>query len=258
MKTSTKSHVLISEGTTRDSLRDLFALPNNHVNFLSYNTRCAIIMCLEKDDAGRETLKEHLQGLSQADKVKCHTATMLLSTWTDNLCATAESLADAARQSSLSYLLALLDEDGAIELSDETKVKAEKDLNLIRTSSPSLLKRRFVGTAASLSREEDVAFVFDNEFLDTPMTSQERLRAALRIQPNWSIIGRILGPKPFEHFEMHAFEEKRNNRDRALDMLDAWANKFGARATRRHFINAVKDPDVGYSDEVANIFSGPH
>ena len=120
MKTSTKSHVLISEGTTRDSLRDLFALPNNHVNFLSYNTRCAIIMCLEKDDAGRETLKEHLQGLSQADKVKCHTATMLLSTWTDNLCATAESLADAARQSSLSYLLALLDEDGAIELSDET------------------------------------------------------------------------------------------------------------------------------------------
>ena len=102
----------------------------------------------------------------------------------------------------------------------------------------------------------DVAFVFDNEFLDTPMTSQERLRAALRIQPNWSIIGRILGPKPFEHFEMHAFEEKRNNRDRALDMLDAWANKFGTRATRRHFINAVKDPDVGYSDEVANIFSG--
>ena len=102
----------------------------------------------------------------------------------------------------------------------------------------------------------DVAFSFDDEFLNTPMTSQERLRAAQRIQPKWSIIGRILGPEPFEHFEMHAFEEKRTDHDRALDMLDAWADKFGTRATRRHFINAVKDPDVGYSNEVATIFSG--
>ena len=119
IKTSAKSHVLISEGTTRDSLKDLLALSNNHVDFVSYKTRCAIITCLEKDDAGRKALKEHLKGLSQAEKVECQTAAQLLSTWSENFCATAESLADAARQSRLLYLLKLLNEDGAIELAAE-------------------------------------------------------------------------------------------------------------------------------------------
>ena len=102
----------------------------------------------------------------------------------------------------------------------------------------------------------DVTSLFGDEFLDTPMISLERCRAAQRIQPKWRSIGRILGPKPFEHFEIHAFGEQRNDIDRALEMLDAWANKFGSKATRRHFINALKDPDVGYSYEVAAIFSG--
>ena len=88
------------------------------------------------------------------------------------------------------------------------------------------------------------------------MTSMERFRAAQRIQPKWRSIGRILGPEPFESFEIHAFGEKRNDKDAALEMLDAWANKFGGRATRRHFVDAVKDPDVGYSNIVAVIFSG--
>ena len=119
IKTSTKSNVSVSEGTIRDSLKDLLALPDNHVDFLSYKTRCAIITCLEKDDGGKKALKKHLQGLSQAEKVECRTAAMLFSTWSENLCATAESLADAARQSRLMYLLALLNEDGFIELSSE-------------------------------------------------------------------------------------------------------------------------------------------
>ena len=104
----------------------------------------------------------------------------------------------------------------------------------------------------------DVISLFGDKFLDTPMTLHERFRAAQRIQPKWSSIGRILEPEPFEHFEIHAFGEKRSDNDRALEMLDAWANKFGARATRRHFINAMKDPDVGYSNEVAPIFAGKY
>ena len=119
IKTSTKSNVFVSEGTTRDSLKDLLALHDNHVDYLSYNTRCAILLCLEKDEAGMEILKENLHGLTQADKVKCQTAAMLISTWSENLCATAKSLAKAARQLRLLYLLALLNEDGAIELSTE-------------------------------------------------------------------------------------------------------------------------------------------
>ena len=102
----------------------------------------------------------------------------------------------------------------------------------------------------------DVAFSFDDEFLDKPMTLRERFRAAQRTQPKWRSIGRILGPEPFEHFEIHAFGEQRNDVDRAVEMLDAWADKFGMRATRRHFINAVTDPDIGYSNEVPAIFSG--
>ena len=98
--------------------------------------------------------------------------------------------------------------------------------------------------------------LFGDEFLDTPMAPQERFRAAQRIQPKWRSIGRILGPEPFKDFEIYAFGEKRSDNDGALQMLDAWANKSGKTATRRHFLNAVKDPDVGYSNLVAAIFPG--
>ena len=125
---------------------------------------------------------------------------------------------------------------------------------------------RFVGKAASTAREgKDVHFQFNNvyllslfndEFLDKPMTPQERFRAAQQIQSKWSNIGRILGPEPFEPFEIYAFGERRSDNDGALQMLDAWANKFDTRATRRHFINAIKNPEIGCSTEVAAIFSG--
>ena len=88
------------------------------------------------------------------------------------------------------------------------------------------------------------------------MTSIERFRAAKRIQADWRSIARLLKPEPFRRHEIHAFGEQHNDSERALEMLEAWTDKFGNRATRRHFINAVNDPDVGYSNIVPDIFSG--
>ena len=88
------------------------------------------------------------------------------------------------------------------------------------------------------------------------MTSLERFRAAQRIRAKWRNVGRILEPKPFTHNEIHAFGEKGNDSERAVEMLEAWASKFGNKATRRHFINAMNDPDIDYSDEVPEIFPG--
>ena len=100
----------------------------------------------------------------------------------------------------------------------------------------------------------EISCLFDEIYLDNPPTALELFRAAERIQPVWRRIGKILGPEPFQFYQLHAFEEKRNDQDRALDMLDAWANKFGKRATRRHFITAMKN--VGCSTEtIASIFS---
>ena len=91
-------------------------------------------------------------------------------------------------------------------------------------------------------------------YLDAPVTSCERFEAAERIQPIWKQIGRVLGPQPFEHYHIHAFGEKANDRERALEMLEAWAKKFGRRATRGQLIDAMMRFD--YSTEVAEIFSG--
>ena len=158
IETSTNTSASVSKGTVIDSLRDLLALGDNHIDYLSRNTLSAIIMCLEKDDAGLEALKELLPGLSNADQVKCNTAEELFSTWSKNVVATTHCFADAARQSNLPYLLALLSEDGAIELSaDEVTrynymihndafhfqkktIEAKEDLAFIRISSPSTIK----------------------------------------------------------------------------------------------------------------------
>ena len=89
------------------------------------------------------------------------------------------------------------------------------------------------------------------------MTSLERFRAAQRIRAKWRNVGRILEPKPsFTHDEIHAFGKQHSDSEPAVEMLEAWASKFGNRATRRHFISAMNDPDVGYSNEVPEIFPG--
>ena len=81
------------------------------------------------------------------------------------------------------------------------------------------------------------------------MTSLERFRAAQRIQAKWRSIATLLEMKAFRHNEIH------DDSERALEMLEAWANKFGDKATRRRFITALKDAGVGYSNEIAEIFS---
>ena len=91
-------------------------------------------------------------------------------------------------------------------------------------------------------------------YLDAPVTSRERFEAAERIQPIWEQIGRVLGPEPFKHYELHAFGERRNDRERALEMLEAWAMKFGNGATREQLIDAMMR--FNYSTEVTEIFSG--
>ena len=94
----------------------------------------------------------------------------------------------------------------------------------------------------------------DSDYLDSPVTSRERFEVAERIQPIWKQIGRVLGPEPFKHYEIHAFGEKENDRERALEMLEAWAMKFGSRATRGQLIDAMMR--FGYSTEVAEVLSG--
>ena len=138
IKTSTKSSASVSKGMVIDSLSDLLALGDNHIDYLSRNTLSAIIMCLEKDDAGLDALKEHLPGLSNADQVKCNTAEELFSTWSKNVVATTHSFADAARQSNLPYLLALLSEDGAIELSADEVTRS----NYMIRNDPFHFKKR--------------------------------------------------------------------------------------------------------------------
>ncbi|XP_065830423.1 uncharacterized protein [Oscarella lobularis] len=261
IETSTKSSASVSKGMVIDSLRDLLALGDNHIDYLSCNTLSAIIMCLEKDDAALDALKGHLPGLSNADQIKCNTAEELFSTWSKNVVATTHCFAIAARRSNLPYLLALLSEDGAIELSADETIEAKEDLAFIRTNSPSTIKRRRVEqatgplSALSTSDDEEISSLFDEDYLDEPLTGREIFRAAERIQPVWNLVGRVLGPEPFQRFQLHAFGEKKNDHERALDMLDAWANQFGRRATRRHFIASMRD--VGYLKEVASIFSGP-
>ena len=119
IETSTKSSESVSKGTVIDSLRDLLALGDNHIDYLSRNTLSAIIMCLEKDYAGLKALKVHLPGLSNADQVKCNTAEELFSTWSTNVIATTQRFAEDAKRSNLLYILALLHGDCAIELSAE-------------------------------------------------------------------------------------------------------------------------------------------
>ena len=119
IKTSTKSSASVSEGTIKDSLKDLLALPDNHIYFLSYRNRRAIQKCLEKDEVGNKALAKKLKGLSVVDVVESESAETLISLWSENLHATAKCFSDSARQASLLYLLALLHSDGAIELSAE-------------------------------------------------------------------------------------------------------------------------------------------
>ena len=90
--------------------------------------------------------------------------------------------------------------------------------------------------------------------LYTPITSRERFEASRCIVPIWKQIGRVLAPEPYKHYHLHEFGYRRSAREAALVMLDSWADSFGARATRRHLIDAMMC--VGYSSEISEIFLG--
>ena len=122
IKNSTKSSASLFEGTVEDSLKELFALPDNHIDYISYKTRCVIDTCLEKDEVGRNALASALLSPSPADIVKSAISGDILALWSENLNATAQSLANAARKNDVLYLLSLLHGEGAIELSaDEVR-----------------------------------------------------------------------------------------------------------------------------------------
>ena len=121
IKNSTKSSALI-EGTIEDRLRELFALPDNHIDYLSYKTRCVVDTCLEKDEVERSALASALRSPSPADIVTSATSGDILALWSENLNSTAQSLANAARRKNVLYLLSLSYGEGAIELSaDEVR-----------------------------------------------------------------------------------------------------------------------------------------
>ena len=106
IKSSRKTSALVCQGTIKDSLKDLLALPNNHIDFLSYQTRCVLQACLQNDEEGRKALAKRLPDLTFSDMIS--DSACLLATWSENISATVQCLEDAARQSKLLYILHLL------------------------------------------------------------------------------------------------------------------------------------------------------
>ena len=119
MKESKYANATVSQGEIRDSLKDLVALPNDHFSFLSFNARCAVYKCLEKDSEGKSTLTKCLPGFSSVERLCSESAEEVLSLWCNNLEATTKSFGDVARSSGLLYLLAILNDCGALGLSEE-------------------------------------------------------------------------------------------------------------------------------------------
>ena len=89
--------------------------------------------------------------------------------------------------------------------------------------------------------------------LDDVVSDDERIDVAKEIRAKWRHVGEALGPDPkFRANDLDGFEEKKNNRDRAQAMLDAWAQKHHKRATRRQLILALKKE--GYGALISDVF----
>ena len=77
--------------------------------------------------------------------------------------------------------------------------------------------------------------------LDEVVSSEEQLSVARKIGGKWRHVGEVLGPDPkFTPNELEDFAERGGNRDRALAMLNTWAEKYHKNATRRMLILALK------------------
>ena len=91
-------------------------------------------------------------------------------------------------------------------------------------------------------------------FIDEMVTKDELWDVAKEIRAKWRHVGEALGPDPkFRASDLDGFEEKKNNRDRAQAMLDAWAQKHHKRATRRVLIFALKEEE-GYGTLIREVF----
>ncbi|XP_065835188.1 death-associated protein kinase 1-like isoform X2 [Oscarella lobularis] len=255
-----------------DSLEDLLALPDDHFTFLPYETRCTISKCLKKDSDGREALAKVLLPKFE-DRFRCDSAEQLLAIWSTYLEATTKRFADAARASGLLYLLIILKDCSAIKLCEEEEKAAQEDLTFFEANSPSAIATRRLSAAteslaASPPAQDCAAAAIrsqatrssevwaGDDYLDASPNSDEKFKVAERIQSVWNRIGRILGPEPFKHYQLHAFGEKRTDLDRAFAMLDAWASEFGRSATRRQLIKAMKR--VGCLADAEEVFSGQY
>ncbi|XP_065836779.1 uncharacterized protein [Oscarella lobularis] len=90
----------------------------------------------------------------------------------------------------------------------------------------------------------------DGSDLDGVVSKEERRALAKKIRSNWRHVGEVL---KFEEDELDGFEAKRDDRDRAQAMLDAWAERNHEKATRRMLILALKEED--YGKVISEIFN---
>ncbi|XP_065835183.1 death-associated protein kinase 1-like isoform X2 [Oscarella lobularis] len=242
----------------RDTLKDLLALPDDHFSFLPFKTRDVICKCLEKDSEGKAALAKCLL-VSPVERLRSESAEEMLKLWSNNLEATIETFRDVARASGLLYLLAILNDCGALELPEKEKAAAQEDLTFFEANSaPAIAARRAkrLSGRSSTVASTDLASVPLLELdQDLPPTMEERIETAKQIQAVWRHIGRILGPEPkFKDHDFHECEQERYDRDRAYKMLEKWEAKHGSKATRRHLIDAMIRED--YRAQVAEIFPG--
>ena len=108
---------------TAESLKDLLAVPRDHYLLVSTQTRRAIADSLNKDTVDRRTAfakelsRQTGRGSSYAHR---RSAEDVLTSWSESLCSTVSRLEEAATKVDVEYVLALLENGGAIQLSDDT------------------------------------------------------------------------------------------------------------------------------------------
>ena len=91
------------------------------------------------------------------------------------------------------------------------------------------------------------------DYTKLKVNRDEIIEAAKRIRTRWRDIGEILGPEPrFQSHELDGFGEGRDERERAKNMLKAWAEKHYTKATREHLIKAMEKE--GYREQISEVF----
>ncbi|XP_065840990.1 serine/threonine-protein phosphatase 6 regulatory ankyrin repeat subunit B-like isoform X2 [Oscarella lobularis] len=114
---------------TAESLKDLLAVPEDHYLLVLKESRRAIADSLNKDTVDRRTaFAKALPGLTASSYAQCRSAEDVLARWSESLCSTVSKLEEAATKANVLYILAILEDGGAIQLSDETRTRAEDAL----------------------------------------------------------------------------------------------------------------------------------